>query len=234
MRRKTVKRLLGLLCLLVIFGLVLALGCQPKTSTTSAIPRSFNLEKVVAVGFLRALSPTDEPGAFKNPLSWSIVSAEPVPGDIIPMMSDILFEKLAAEKNYELVSRKQAIGVYSSIVASDQNVGMPAIKVIQELGKTFDADAVLAGYIYRWRERKGGDFGVESPASVSFDLHLIRPVDGAILWKSKFDKTQQSLSENLLDMGTFLKGRGKWMKVEDLDMIGLKHIVEQMPSGTGK
>lgn len=226
---KDEKRLWALLWLLVFSGLLLTFGCQTKKNATPVISRDLNLNKVVVVGFLRALSPPDEPGMFKNPLSWSIVPAEPVPPEIIQKMSDILFKKVAAEKGYDLVSRNQAIGVYSNIVASDKNVGMPAIKVFQEVGTTFNADAVLVGYIYRWRERVGGDYAAQNPASVSFDLHLIRPVDGAILWKSKFDKTQQSLSENILDMNTFLKGGGKWMNVDDLAMIGLKKMFEEMP-----
>jgi hypothetical protein len=226
---KDEKRWWALLWLLVFSGLLLTFGCQTKKNVTPVIPRDLNLNKVVVVGFLRALSPADEPGMFKNPLSWSIVPAEPVPPEIIQKMSDILFKKVAAEKGYELVSRNQAIGVYSNIVASDKNVGMTAIKVIQEVGTTFNADAVLVGYMYRWRERVGGDYAAQSPASVSFDLHLIRPVDGAILWKSKFDKTQQSLSENILDMNTFLKGGGKWMSVDDLAMIGLRKMFEEMP-----
>ncbi len=229
MGRKDAKRSWDLLWLLVLSGLLLTFGCQTKKNVTPVIHRDLNLNKVVVVGFLRALSPTDKPGMFKNPLSWSIVSAEPVPREIIQKMSDVLFKKVVAEKGYELVSRNQAIGVYSNIVASDKNVGMPAIKVIQEVGTTFNADAVLVGYMYRWRERVGGDYAVQSPASVSFDLHLIRPVDGAILWKSKFDKTQQSLSENILDMNTFLKGGGKWMKADDLAMIGLSKMFKEMP-----
>jgi hypothetical protein len=233
MLRKVVKRWWGLLWLLVIPGMVLSLGCQSNKSA-SMTPGDLHMKKVVAVGFLRALSQTDDTGAFTNPLSGSIVFAEPVPMDIIQKMNDILFEKLAAEKGYELVSRKQAIGAYSSIVVSDENVGMPALKVMQEVGKTFNADAVLAGYIYRWRERVGKNYAAESPASVCFDLQLIRPHDGVIMWKSRFDKTQKSLLENLLDMATFLKGGGKWMKVEDLAMIGLTKMVEEMPSGPGK
>jgi len=228
--RRIVEKSQLMVWLFIIPGLVLAFGCQPKKTTTAA-PRALHLKKVVAVGFMKALSPTDEPGQFRNPLSWSIVSAEPVPSEVIQKLNEILFEKVAAEKGFELVSRKQAIGVYSSIVASDQNVGMPALKVIQEVGKTFNADAVLVGYIYRWKERVGKDYAAESPASVSFDLHLIRPVDGLILWKSKFEKTQKSLSENILDMGTFLKGGGKWMKVEDLAKMGLEKMIQDMPSG---
>lgn len=234
MLRKFVKRLFGLFWLWVISGLVLCLGCQSNKSATSMSPGELNIKKVVAVGFLMALPRTEDTGSFTNPLSGSIVFAEPVPPDIIQKMNEILFQKLNTEKDYDLVSPKQAIGVYSSIVASNKNVGMPALKVMQELGNSFHADAVLAGYIYLWRERVGKDYAVKSPASVSFDLQMIRPSDGSIMWKSRFEKTQKSLFENLLDLSTFLKGGGKWMKVEGLAMIGIEDMIEEMPSATGK
>ena len=111
---------------------------------------------------------------------------------------------------------------------------MTPLEILQEVGKAFEADAILAGYIYRWREREGTDYAVDRPASVAFDLQLIRPTDGAVLWKMKFDKAQQSLSENILDLKTFLDGRGRWMTVEKLAMLGLRKALGDMPSGPRK
>jgi len=146
-------------------------------------------------------------------------------------MTDRLFYRLVADERIELVAPGQAEGVYSSIVVSDANVGMGAVGILQEVGKTFGADAVLAGYVYRWREREGTDYAVDRPASVAFDLHLVRPMDGAVLWRSKFDKTQRSLSENVLDFETFVQGGGRWMTVEKLALLGLQKLLEEMPVG---
>jgi hypothetical protein len=101
--------------------------------------------------------------------------------------------------------------------------------MFQQIGQRFSADAVLVGYLYRWRERVGTELAVSRPASVAFDLSLIRPEDGAILWRAKFDKTQQSLSENLLGWGTFVKGQGRWMTAEKLAEIGLEDLLGRIP-----
>ena len=66
---------------------------------------------------------------------------------------------------------------------------------------------------------------------MAFDLHMIRPEDGRILWKGKFDKTQRSLSENLLDWAIFRQGRGRWMTVEELALYGLGKMLKEMPGG---
>ena len=157
--------------------------------------------------------------------------AESVPQDVVEGMTVTLFDKLVAEERYGLISPGQAQGVLSNIVASDINIGLDSLRILQEVGVTFRADAVLAGYIYRWRERAGGDYGVDSPASVAFDLCLIRPSDGRILWKDKFDKTQRSLSENVFDLSTFIESKGRWMTVEKLAMLGLQKMLAKMPAG---
>lgn len=230
-RGKNVMRTMLVLCLFIVSGLVLNPGCLHWKDSYTQTPRVLPIKKVVAVGFLAAVSENGTPGAFRNPLSGSMVNAEPVSGDVVQKASDILFNRVIAEKNFDLVSRGQAIGAFSSIIESDNNVGMTPIKMVQEVGKEFNADAILVGYIYRWREREGTDYGIKRAASVSMDLHLIRPFNGAIMWKCKYDKTQLSLTENLFDLSTFTESGGKWLTVEKLAAIGFDKMLKDMPSG---
>jgi hypothetical protein len=55
--------------------------------------------------------------------------------------------------------------------------------------------------------------------------------EGVILWKARFDKTQISLSENLFDLQTFLKAKGRWMTADELAEMGLADFVETFPKG---
>ena len=131
-------------------------------------------------------------------------------------------------ERYELVPPGQAKGVYSSIIDSDATVKKKVIEMLQEVGRNFGGDAVLVGNIYRWRERDGTNWGVKSPASVAFDLHLLRSRDGSILWSAKFDKTQKGLTENLFDLDTFLASKGRWMTADTLAGVGLKKMLGQI------
>jgi len=232
-RKRSVKRENLILYLLIFFGLILNPGCRKQQVASVKTPRVLSIKKVVAVGFLPAMTGKDKPGSFHNPLSGSMVTADPIPPDVIRTASNTLLERIVAEKNFELVSRGQAIGAYSSIIQSDKNIGLPPIQVVQKMGEQFSAGAVLIGYIYRWREREGTDYGITRAASVSFDLHLIRSSNGAIMWKYKFDKTQQSLTENLFDLGTFKESGGKWLTVDKLAAIGFDKMLKDMPSGEG-
>jgi hypothetical protein len=98
-----------------------------------------------------------------------------------------------------------------------------------QIGKALSADGVLGGHVYRWRERQGTDYAASRPASVAFDIYLMNAGDGMILWKARFDKTQISLSEDLLDLQTFLKAKGRWMTADELAEIGLTDFVETLP-----
>ena len=87
----------------------------------------------------------------------------------------------------------------------------------------------LVGFVYRFRERVGKGFSAESPASVAFDLNLIRVMDGRTVWSANFDETQQSLGQNLFQLGTFLTRGGRWITAEDMATDGLDKIMEKFP-----
>ena len=79
--------------------------------------------------------------------------------------------------------------------------------------------------------RKGSDLhiGVERPASVGFDIHLIRMRDGKMVWVGKFDETQKPLSENLLKIGSFLRRKASWLTAEELSIVGMDEMLKRLP-----
>ena len=40
--------------------------------------------------------------------------------------------------------------------------------------------------------------------------------DGSVLWKNSFDETQQSLSQDLLNLGQYMKHGLRWYTAEEL------------------
>lgn len=213
---------------LLVLSIILCSACQlfrPRPYEEGlSLP---GLESVVVIGFRSAMSEGDKPKAVRNPITGAAFSAAPVSAEAVNIMTAKLFEGIQKGGGCELISPGQARGVYSSLISSD--VERTEFEMFQQIGQAFSADAVLVGYLYRWRERVGSDLTVERPASVAFDLSLIRPEDGAILWRGRFDKTQQSLNENLLEWDTFVRGQGRWMTAEKLAKIGLEDMLSRMP-----
>ena len=231
MSRKILKKSRILLWLCFIPFVLLNGAChfqKTKVSDEETMPQPV-VNKVVVIGFQTAISQGENPDVFRDSLSGGIYMAEPVSRDVAERMTDFLFERLVAGKRYVLISPGQARGVFSNIVDLDKNMTVSLTEILQKVGKTFGANAVLIGHIYRWREREGSNYAINRAASVAFDLHLVRPADGGILWRGRFDKTQKSLSENLFDLTTFMEGGGRWMTADELAMVGLEKLLKKMP-----
>lgn len=99
------------------------------------------------------------------------------------------------------------------------------INKLIESGRLLGSDAVMIGHLYRFRERIGTTYSVVSPASVAFDLHLIGVSSGRVLWSGHVDETQRSLSENLFEIGAFIKRKGEWVAADDLATSGLDDLL---------
>lgn len=209
-----------------IFSLIFLFSCHitdHQSQKRESFPRS--IEKIVVVGFKVALSEGENPGLFRCPICGATFMAETVAETIAKEMTADLFNYLKEIEKYSLITPGQARGVCSTIFS--ENVTLDIIEILKETGKSFSSDAVLFGYIYRWRERVGTKYGVDSPASVAFDLHLVSTDNGSILWKGSFNKTQVSLLENLLDLSTFIRSGGKWLTARELAQIGLEKLIRK-------
>jgi len=101
-----------------------------------------------------------------------------------------------------------------------------------ELGKELGSDFVSIGFIFRFEERIGSSVGVDRPASVGFDIHLIRLKDGAEVWRGRMDETQRPLSENLFKIGSFFRRKAHWLTAEELAGVGLDEVLRRLPGIT--
>lgn len=213
---------------LLISLFALLLGCEHRMASKTNRP-VLNLNKVAVLGLLPYATEALEPADDQKVLSGGRPDTESIPPGVAQRLSFSLHEIVASQKGYKLAPPGKAMELYSKITSAGQPMADQPDQAVQQVGKDLESDAVLVGYVYRWKERQGSDYGVESPASVTFDLRIIRPLDGVVLWKSVFDKTQKSLSENLFDMETFVESGGKWLTAEGLAEIGIKKLVSEMP-----
>jgi len=212
----------------VVLSLAFVGGCQTyEQKYTEEAPHILKLEKVVVFGFRSLLSSVPEGETVRSPLTGSIFIGGSVPQGIHQELTDRVYEELSKKSSVNLVppdEARQALGTLKGAwYEPDER------ELLRRIGESLASDAVLAGHVYRWRERLGTDYAVSRPASVAFELALLRVADGSIIWKSKFDKTQASLTENILDISTFLKGKGRWMTVDELASAGLSDLLGRMP-----
>jgi hypothetical protein len=142
-------------------------------------------------------------------------------------MNDQLVALLESDTPYRPILFWKAEGVTSQV--SSQDLWGADRRLLVELGRSLQADAVISGTIYRFRQRVGTSMAATTPASVSFAMEFIRVSDGRSLWGRAFDETQRSLDENLFKLGSFLKKGGKWLTAEQLAAFGLKEVMAGFP-----
>ncbi len=97
-------------------------------------------------------------------------------------------------------------------------------EVLREKGIPYTEEKDYVRYIqvsvYRFDERKGGNFAVEKPASVGFHMHLM---EGKVVGRTfEFDETQKPLLNNLLEFGKFVNRGAKWVTAKQLAKEGLE------------
>jgi len=101
-----------------------------------------------------------------------------------------------------------------------------------QLGKELNIDFILVGFLFRFEERIGSSLGVEKPASVGFDVHLLRLRDAKIVWQGKFDETQRPLSEDLFKIGSFFRRKAQWLTAEELASVGMDEMLKKLPGAS--
>jgi hypothetical protein len=179
----------------------------------------------VAVISFQALIPGEEQG---NTVICPVCGVGSSSGKILKgsekIVEEIFVDKLHELKDVELIPPDKAQGVYTRIAA--ESLKKPLLDILKKAGNELGADAIAVGYVYRYAERVGYKYSSEHPASVIFEIHLIRAVDGSIIWRGYFDKTQKSLMEDVFQISSFFRGGGAWMTARQLTEQGMNKIME--------
>lgn len=100
-------------------------------------------------------------------------------------------------------------------------------QLAQRFGEIAGADHVILGSVWRYRERTP-----EEGASVAFTVYLLAVENGRRVWRGRFEKTQQTLTEDLLNAPSFFKKGARWLSAEELAHFGLEQVMQDFPTVT--
>jgi hypothetical protein len=142
-------------------------------------------------------------------------------------MTDQLLTHLKTKTDYTLIPPGAGAGVRAHILS--QTVDMPERDLLLQMGRKLGADAVVSGKIFRFRQRIGTSYAVDTPASVAFSMYLLRVADGDMIWAGNFDETQRPLSDDLLQISTWAKRGGRFLTAEELAYSGLAKVMATFP-----
>lgn len=215
--------------LLLCFSVFIT-GC---VSNRDVVTKSFyregdlNITKIGIIPFQKVASEDPSQKFMKCPLCGTILRTCELRGNPEAIVEDLFTEGLKSRGRYIVLSSERTQGIYKRI-SSNSFKAAPA-EVFQEVGRELGVEGIIAGYVFCYRERKGYPWSVERPASVTFSVHLVNVDDGALVWRGTFDKTQRSLMEDLLSIGSFIRQGGKWATARKLSEEGVEGIVETFP-----
>lgn len=203
------KRLTPLL-LICVFALATLSGCTSKSEVVK-LPRPVG---TIAVA------------GFTNPVfNWELLAGY-LPQEGKPIKKEVLQQ--LDEKMVGVLSRHGVTGFARPAITRQcqeievfENMGSrreAAFAYWVKVGECMTADYILVPQVLFWQDLRGmqkADFNIQ-PASVIIDLYLIDVNNKRIVRRFHFDETQQPLTENVLNAGTFFKRGGKWVKAMEL------------------
>ncbi len=159
-----------------------------------------------------------------------------VPFIIDPMITTDSPEK--AQRGAETLTRlvERELAPYYSLIPQDEVNALldsiPSSEATQRattLGKRFAIDAVVMGSLTRYFIREGSRYAATTPASVAFEVYLLKSTNGELLWSGRFDKTQKPLSEDLGNLSAFIRGEWRWLTTDELMEQGVIQVLDVFP-----
>ncbi len=210
----------------VFLSFLLITSCSAPEPVVKPLHVSPEMKKILVVSFRNAAENSGDSQGVRCPLSGKIFVSGEVAPEAENLLSGHLKKILQKYDQFIFITPDQVQGI-----RSENGTGADERQMLAETGRKLGADAVLAGHIYRYRDRVGAKLSVESPASVAFDLHFLRVADGRVIWSNHFDETQKALTDDLFRLSSFLQRDGQWITAEQMALAGLENIMEafQLP-----
>ena len=213
------------LCLI----LSVATGCPRGREAISPLTQEGKpvLRRIAIVPFQQVIREEDTTKAVRCPLCGATFLTDKSSPDAEKVVEEVFVQWLKEHRRFTLIPSEMVDGIYRRVSADSSKATLP--EILKKVGSELEAEGIVVGYVYRYRERRGYPYSVEKPASVAFDVHLVRISDGTLVWKGTFDRTQSSLLENIFLVSSFYKHRGRWATAEELIKEGMEEIMKTFP-----
>ena len=204
----------------IILAVIILSGCTSKKIVPESDYNLSGTEKILVLPFKDMTMIYGKDASVRCPVCGMVFITGKVSVDAVEKLNNRLVSNLKSRKKYKIVT--------SSLIGEEHTFSER--KLIVKKGREYNADAVIAGYVYRYKERIGNRYSVKSPASVAFGIHLISTKSGRNIWSGHFDETQRSLSENLFKLKKFIKRKASWITADEMAISGFEEILSTFPN----
>jgi hypothetical protein len=203
-------------------------GCASHTPSAVKYGPDEVFRRIAVVPFQKAAPEDINVQQARHPIAAGSFRIDQSDKDPEKILGNLFLDKLKQYPKLEVIPTDKVGAIFLRTTAGSLKATLP--EVLKKIGEEVEADGIVVGYLYRWRELQGRPYAAEKPASVAFDIQLFRVKDGALIWRGFFDRTQTSLMENMLQMSFFFKEGGRWVSVRDLANAGLDEVLKTFPA----
>jgi len=224
MRSTILPAAAGFLILLMGLNACRSPGSQTQTLVGYDV---VNLQRVAVMPFLLGNSNLNADERVKPVLDCTLMDfCQTVNDELVAGAEAVLTREMQRAMELKLYDRvvplSDATAIYDRLPQNRQ-VDTPR-QLAKRFGQAAGADHVLLGSVWRYR-----DHTPDTGASVAFTVYLLQVDNGRRVWRGRFDKTQQALTDNLQDAGLFFKGGAHWLSADELARLGVAQVMQDFP-----
>jgi len=227
---KKILLLLGMVLILLSGNSINGNAETDHTSSGNADLSTRQFKRIAVMPFLVGkLESPEEPveKPLSQPLKQLNIDAANLAERADRIMTRLVNDVLQIRFEDQMVSMEEAAAVYADVIR-DSTLDTPR-KLAKKFGENLQADLVVVGTIWRFREKEMVTEIPDSPASVAFAVYLIEVAGGKRLWRNAFDGTQKILSEDILGGLKQIKMGLRWLSVNELARYGVKSVFRKFP-----
>jgi hypothetical protein len=227
---KKILLLLWAILILLIGNPVNGSADSDRTAFENADLSTLQFKRIAVMPFLVGKlespeQPVEKP--LSQPLKQLNIGADNLVEGADQIMTRLVNDVLQIRFADQMVSMEEAAAVYTDVIR-DQTLDTPR-KLAKKFGENLQADLVVIGTIWRFREKGTVKEIADSPASVAFSVYLMEVSNGKRLWRDAFDGTQKTLSEDVLGGLKQIKMGLRWLSVNELARYGVKNVFRKFP-----
>ena len=226
------KKLLLMLAILILFsGSPINISAKTDHTSSENIDLStLEFKRIAIMPFLAGKLESPEK-LIEKPLSQPLKQLNIDTANLAEgaehVMTRLVNDVLKFRFEDQMVSMEESAAVYADVIR-DQTLDTPR-KLAKKFGENLQADLVLVGAVWRFREKGTVEEMPDSPASVAFSVYLMEVAGGKRLWRNSFDGNQKTLSEDVLGGLKQIKMGLRWLSVNELARYGVKSVFRTFP-----
>lgn len=203
------------LCFLIFIFLV---GCAQIKETSK-----LTLEGRIAIApFDVPLSPGDVISGYLTDASTKVKI------EVLLELDNFLMQHLTKKEHIQIIPKNFVEQCKEIFIYKERHTFLNPVEKWINIGKCIPADYILVPQLLIFKERRGGQWGVEEPAKVMLSLNLIDINNKTLLKSYLYKEEQQPLLENMLTIKKFIKRGGKWVSAMDLAKEGIATGIKEL------